>query len=384
MPIAAGRSADRRLQVVTDGLQTTWSISPQVGSGWEPWQPFPAPAASDDLQLPAWEVTMTQLRAVTPDPEVHGNTGRLQLWGLFFNATQTSSQPSRVYSTIKSSEHPNAPWGPWEDFKLPVLPGPVQGTIAVAYDMAVAQLPDGRLQFWASFVSTAAGQSIWSTVQTGTHWNDPWTPWHHFSLPGDPGYMNQLAAVLLPNGNTQLWALGDHVTTGGLPVDPYPANPFPWTVYSTIRLASAGTVANPLAGWSPWKPFKLSDGPPLNGQGLQTARDGAGRAYLWVERTGPPVQWGYAYSNTGPTANSVAPTWSSLQNMGFPVPAPAQNNPVIDGGEAALSAAELSDGTLQLFYYPRTPQGDPPTQVSSRQQQPGQPPTTWTPWQTPF
>jgi len=371
MAIVVGRSADLKLQVVRDDLQTTWKASPQQDSGWTPWQPFPAPAASEDLALPAWALAMTQLPAINPNRELHGNTGRLQLWGLFFNASQPGSEPTRLYSTTKSSEQPNAPWGPWKNANLPALAGVVSGTIAVAYDMAVAQLDDGRLQLWASFTGTGPGQSLWSTVITGPDWNDPWSPWQQFSLPGDPGVFIQLAGVLLPNGNTQLWALGDSLT-----------------IYTTTRSASAGAVANPQAGWSSWTPFMQSNGTAFpKARGLQTALDGGGRAYLWAAVIGevgePTLQWKYTYSNKWPIAASVAPTWSPLQDQDFPIPAASQNT-LNDGGERALSAAALPDGCLQLFYYPQGQQGGAQTVVSTRWQQAGQAPTSWTPWQTPF
>jgi hypothetical protein len=185
--------------------------------------------------------------------------------------------------------------------------------------------------------------------------------------------MKCLVSALLPNGDTQLWALNDPLDEYGQPTAP------PWAVYTTIRpTTTPGT--DPVAGWTPWKlfaPAGYEHG--LKAQSLQTALDDAGRAYLWIDLSLKDVcEWNYMYTNERVgirPAPSV--TWSGMTR--FPTPSAAS----ADAGPNVLSAAPLLGTGLQLAYRPE-PQGGSPAVVSAISQRPGQPPTSWSSWQTPL
>src|SRR5262249_48867603 len=96
--------------------------------------------------------------AVAPLPD-----GRLQLWVV--------DGAGGFWSTWKTTTDPNADWTPWEDFLGGV------GTLANGVrQVAVAALPDGRLQLWV--VDGAGG--VWSTWKTEMDPDAPWTLWSDF------------------------------------------------------------------------------------------------------------------------------------------------------------------------------------------------------------
>jgi hypothetical protein len=89
--------------------------------------------------------------------------GRLEFW--------LSDGASGLLSTWKTTTDPNASWTPWADFLAEV--GPLANG---ARQLAVAPLPDERLELW---VSDGAG-GLWSTWKTTTDPNATWSGWADF------------------------------------------------------------------------------------------------------------------------------------------------------------------------------------------------------------
>ena len=93
--------------------------------------------------------------AVAPLPD-----GRLELWVV--------DASGGLSTTWKVSAQPNANWSPWENFLAEVGALP-----AGARQVAVATLPDGRLELWV----TDASGDLFTTWKVSTQPNADWTPW---------------------------------------------------------------------------------------------------------------------------------------------------------------------------------------------------------------
>lgn len=120
--------SDTRLQVwavdAAGGLFTTWKLTKDPNAGWAQWSKFLSEVGS----LPAGARDI----AVAPLPD-----GRLHLW--------VTDAAGNLVTTWKTSRDPDATWVPWCNFLTEVgsLPGG-------ARSVAVAPLPDGRLELWVS------------------------------------------------------------------------------------------------------------------------------------------------------------------------------------------------------------------------------------------
>jgi hypothetical protein len=361
--VMVARSADLRLQVITDLLRTRWKGSSQAGSGWTPWQPFPADGLPAD-EPGAWApLAAAQLPSAA---ENRPGTGRLQVW---------LGGGSALYSTIKSSEVPDAPWEPWAAFTLPP-PFTYQGGASVV-ELTVVALRDGRLQLWMNLVSQISfGQvGLWSTVKLGPDWQSGWSKWELFELPGltDPSNLWNVVAAPLATGQTQLWGLSQ---TERDDVDV----PYAPTVYTAIRQAATGNPSDPLSEWGPWSYFETGKPVVPPAQGLLAATDGTRRTYLWINAGDYYLVYGdeqpgayqnnWMYTFNGGAADPSS--WNPLLDFATP---PSQGQ----AGGTFMSAATLPDGRLQLFYL-TTPEPPGEPVIWTRWQEPGQNPSVWTQW----
>ena len=353
--LVVARSADLRLQVVTDLLRTRWKSSSQQGAGWTPWQPFPAEIATGG-SLPNAANGLVAAQLASANSDRGPGTGRIQIW------TNLS-----LYTTTKSSELPDAPWLPWEPFTQPppVIDDQQHGGVLVT-ELAVVPLADGRLQLWANTTGYEPGPYMWSTVMMAPD-QPHWTPWKLFTLPGleNPNSLYSLAAAPLATGQTQLWGLSTANADGQT------------LVYTAIRDAATGDTGDPLSGWGSWGTFEISapgkSGPPTvlpPAEGLLAAEDGQQRTYLWFNAgDGQQNNWMYTYND----AAAGPDVWNPALN--FPTPGTSQGQ----SGNYTMSAAPLPQGDLQLFYVTApAPPGEPV--VWTRWQQPGQAPSAWTQW----
>ena len=140
--------------------------------------------------------------------------GRLQLWA--------TTDGGGLQTTSQTTTDPNAAWSGWSDFLADMYPSPPNpfrppnpfspflfpGKVT---GVAVAPLPDGRLQLWA----TTDGGGLLTTSQTPTNQYAAWSGWQPFLLGtgGLPGSATSVAVAPLPGHRLQLWAT---TTDGGL------------------------------------------------------------------------------------------------------------------------------------------------------------------------
>jgi hypothetical protein len=194
-----------------------------------------------------------------------------------------------LLSTWKLTTDPNAGWSGWADA------GPLSGNVT---SLAVAPLPDGRLQLWAG-----TGQGLFTTWKLTTDPNADWSGWADAGpLPGN---VTCLAVAPLPDGRLQLWA----GTGQGL--------------FTTWKLTS-----DPNADWSGW-----ADAGPLPGNvtSLAVAPLPDGRLQLWAG-TGQGLFTTWKLT-TDPNAD-----WSGWADAG-----------PLSGNVTSLAVARLPDGRQQLW-----------------------------------
>jgi hypothetical protein len=207
--VAVGRLPDGRLELWAvdraGGLFTTWKTSSSANASWAGWTDFIAEAGA----VPAGVAQV----AVAPLPD-----GRLELW-----ATDGSGG---LLTTWKLTTNPNAGWTPWADFLGEA--GEIQAGVA---RVAVAQLPDQRLELW---VTDRAGALLTSWKLTADP-NADWVPWADFLAEAGaiPAGVSQVTVAALSDERLQLWAVD---SAGGL--------------FTTWKLTT-----NPNAGWTPWTNF---------------------------------------------------------------------------------------------------------------------------------
>ena len=130
---------------------------------------------------------------------------------------------------------PNAAWSPWVDFLAEV--GPLG---AAVQDVAVAPLPDGRLELWA----TLGDGGLWVTSKVDADPNAAWSAWVDFLVEVGPlpALPQQVAVAPLSDGRLELWAVdgnGGLQTTWKVDVDPN-GNWAPWVDF----LAEVGPLAS--------------------------------------------------------------------------------------------------------------------------------------------
>ena len=207
--LAVGPLPDGRLELwVSDangGLWTTWKLDADPNAAWAPWVDFLTEVGG----LPAGARNVAV--GVLPD-------GRLELW--------VSDANGGLWTTWKVDADPNAAWAPWVDFLAEV-----GGLPAGAQSVAVAPLPDKRLEFW---VSDANG-GLWTTWKVDADPNAAWAPWVDFlaEVGGLPAGAQSVAVAPLPDKRLEFWVSD---ANGGL-----------WTTWKV--------AADPNAAWAPWDDF---------------------------------------------------------------------------------------------------------------------------------
>jgi len=190
-----GQLADGRMQLFANfgatnnldlngSLVTMWKTSTEVNAAWSGWQKFnPDPI----LSPPDGQVANPYAAGQLPG-------GPMQLWILGVNDNVLES--SRMNSAAL-----NSGWSPWQKPFNPVLNGQADG------NGAAAQLPDGRLQLWVMTLPGPALQTAWQAPAAA---NSAWTPWEAFP---DPGPVSSVAAAQLADGRVILWATAGGVFT---------------------------------------------------------------------------------------------------------------------------------------------------------------------------
>jgi hypothetical protein len=230
--VAAAPLSDGRLQLwagvtnpLTSGpkaqLLSTWNDGT---GGWTNWSDF-----LTDVPRGALPDQPIGAVAAAPLPD-----GRLQL----FAVLRAGWGSGRIFTTWKTSTHPDAGWSPWSDF-LQEQPSAAisQGDINA---IAVAPLSDRRLQLWV----VAANYWLYTTRKTTTHPNAEWSPWANFisSVPGSLGGtpnapVADVAVVPLSDRRMQVWVVRrpgtspyvSYVYTTRQPIPPSTASWTSWT-----------------------------------------------------------------------------------------------------------------------------------------------------------
>lgn len=213
-----------------------------------------------------------------------------------------------VSSTWKLSTAASSAWAFWTDFLGEV--GPVN---TGAQQLAAAPLPDGRLQLWVA----DGGGGLQSTWKKSADPNADWSGWADFlsEVGAVSGGVTQVAAAPLPDGRLELWAVD---RTGGL-------------------LTTWKETTDPDANWTAWSDFLHETGPVPEGvHQVAVATLPDGRLELWVvdKRGGIRTSW-----KTTPDPDA---TWSQWSDFIAEVGA-------VTGGVLQVAVAPLSDGRLQLF-----------------------------------
>jgi hypothetical protein len=315
---AATPLPDGRLELWTvdaaGGVASTWKTSTDATARWAPWEDFLAEVGA----LPA----AARQVAVAPLPD-----GRLELWAV--------DAAGGVSTTWKLTTQPNANWAPWGDFLAEVGALPVG-----ARQVAAARLPDGRLELWA--VDAAGGVS--TTWKLTTQPNASWAPWSDFlaEVGALPSGARQVAVAALPDARLELWAVDE---AGGL--------------FTTWKLTTA-----PNASWAPWEDFQAEVGAlPAAAQQAAVTRLPDGRLELWAvdAEDGLSTTWKLT---TQPNA-SWAPWEDFLGEVG-----------AIAAGVKDVAVAPLADGRLELWA------ADGDGSLLSTHKATTRPNAGWTPWST--
>lgn len=262
--IAAAALSDGRLELwvtLANGqLFTAWQIVTDADVAWSGWSDFLAEVG------PIPEGVAHVAVARLPD-------GRLQLWA--------ATSEGDLLTTWKTQTNANANWSVWSSFLAEV--GPI--TTGVAH-VAVAPLPDGRLELWAT--STDGG--LFTTWKTQTNPNAPWSAWSNFlSEVGPlPTTVARVAVAPLQDKRLQLWTAG---TAGG--------------VFTTWK-----TDTDPNANWTGWSDF-LGEVGPLASRAVDAAVAplSDGRLELWVTEVSGGV---FTTWKNGSDPNAGWSAWSDF------------------------------------------------------------------------
>ena len=151
--------------------------------------------------------------------------GRLQIWAI--------GAQGGILSSRKVNAGANADWTDLDNFLIDVGPLP-----AAAAHVAVAPLSDGRLELWV----TLADGRLFTAWQNQTDPVVAWTGWTDFlAVAGSiPTGVAQVAVARLPDGRLQLWATaanGHLFTSWKTQTDPNAG----WTAWSDFQ-AEVGAV----------------------------------------------------------------------------------------------------------------------------------------------
>lgn len=226
--------------------------------------------------------------------------GRLETWAV--------TPDGRLFSTWKVTTDSRSDWAPWFDFLADR-----GGLPAAVRQVAMAPLPDGRIESWA--VTTNGG--VFSTWKTSVDSNADWAPWFDFlAYRGAlPAAAEQVAMARLSDGRLESWVV---TANGGL--------------FTTWK-----TTTDPDAEWAPWVDFLAEVGPlPAGVLQVMAASLPDGRLELWaVTRNGGLFStWKVS---TDPNAN-WAPWVDFLAEVGL-----------LAGGVLQVTATSLPDGRLELW-----------------------------------
>jgi hypothetical protein len=166
--VAVTKLPDGLLQVfAVDGshaVKTCWKVDLQPGADWTAWEPFPGLTR---------RITSGSLPGGVP-----------QLFAIGVN-------DRNLYTCWKVSEQSGANWTDWSLF-----PGVTDVT-----DVAAVQLPQGFLQL---FVIGADG-NLWTCWKVSNQLGADWTPWNVFP---NTGHVRRITSGSLPGSIPQLWAIG--------------------------------------------------------------------------------------------------------------------------------------------------------------------------------
>jgi polysaccharide lyase-like protein len=288
---SVARLPDGRLELwaalANGGLWTRWKVEPDPNAYWTLWSDFIAEVGA----LPAG------VRQVAVAPL---SDGRLELWAALADGG--------LWTTWKLDPDPNANWSPWVDFV-----GEVGALPAGVRQVAVAPLPDGRLELWA----VLANGALLTTWKLDPDPNANWSPWSDFL--GEVGPLatgvQQVSAARLPDGRLELWAT---LANGGLS--------------TTWKLDP-----DPNANWSPWADFIAEVGAlPTGVQQVAVAPLSDGRLELWASLADGAL-WTTWKLDPDPNAN-----WSPWVDFVGEVGA-------LPAGVRQVAVAPLSDGRLELW-----------------------------------
>ena len=190
-------------------LYTNFKSGSDVSNAFSPAKFFDPSANWGRIPEPNSPASGLLLAAPLPD-------NGIQLW-------LNGPSPGVPFQTIWRNGDANSEWVPWGQFEG------VPDT-SNAWQLAVGQLPDGRLQLWA-FSNTAS--TLYSCWKGTTDANSPWTPWLPFLSTLTPGVLSLAVAPLSDGGSLQVWArVGDNA------------------IWSTRKLTT-----EPSANWAPWSSF---------------------------------------------------------------------------------------------------------------------------------
>jgi hypothetical protein len=170
----------------------------------------PGPWFFGRLPVPNTPAAGLILAARLPDNQI-------QLW---FNSPMVGLADSPIFSTWGGAV--NSEWPGWEPFQQ--VPDNNN-----AWQLAVGELPDRRLQLWAFSNTSSVLYSCWKETPDA---ESIWTPWTSFVGTFERG-VSSLAVAPLSDGRLQLWALD--------------GNNAIWSMWML--------TVDPNAGWAPWSPF---------------------------------------------------------------------------------------------------------------------------------
>src|SRR5271157_1305225 len=184
--IAVAPLPDGRLQIwvstgLTGGPQlwSAWKLTKDPDSQWSAFSQFETPPGGP------YEF---EGMAVAPLPD-----GRLQIWVLD-NAYQ-------LWSASKLTKDPDSQWSAFSQFEMPPV------SLSFVPEIDVAPLPDGRLQIW---VLDNADQ-LWSAWMLTKDPDSQWSAFSQFETPPDGAYgeTQAIAVAPLPDGRLQIWVIDD-------------------------------------------------------------------------------------------------------------------------------------------------------------------------------
>ena len=289
--IAVAPLSDGRLQVwaidAQGGILSSRKVNSGANAGWTDLDNF----LIDVGPLPAGATHV----AVAPLSD-----GRLELW--------VTLADGRLFTAWQNQTDPVVAWTGWTDFLA------VAGSIPTGVaQVAVARLPDGRLQLWA----TAVNGHLFTSWKTHTDPNAGWTAWSDFQaeVGAVQSGVSHVAVAPLSDGRLELWA-----TAGN------------GRLFTTWK-----TTTSPNATWTGWHDFVAEVGPlPAAAARVAVAPLSDGRLELWVTMTNGSV---FTTWKTQTDPNATWTAWVDFRAVVGPIPA----------GVAQVAVGPLSDKRLQLW-----------------------------------